>query len=172
MQTTWKPWTKWTWQASTPEQQSRKSGASWRKKKIFRRVQENQKKNKKGGRKQQLQPLRPPQSVGDFYLKESTRDSLLSQAESTTVGYPEIAQQYLAATGDSDGVKTENGALVLQCWQETPQKMCAAWVKTEWRHVFENKQCTVERCQAKNSLEKSSLALGAILSRALERGAV
>ena len=32
--------------------------------------------------------------------------------------YPEIAEMYLAATGDSAGVKTVNGKVVLNCWQD------------------------------------------------------
>ena len=46
--------------------------------------------------------------------------------ESVMVGFTEIADQYLAATGDSAGVKTVGGQLVLDCWQDGPWVSC--WV--------------------------------------------
>lgn len=39
----------------------------------------------------------------------------LVEAESVMVGFAEIAEQYLAATGDNDGVTTVGGNLVLKC---------------------------------------------------------
>lgn len=39
-------------------------------------------------------------------------------ADSVMKTYPEIAETYLAATGDSAGVKTVNGKVVLNCWQD------------------------------------------------------
>ena len=43
---------------------------------------------------------------------------LLSQAESVMTRAPETASLYLAATGDNNGVKTESGNTVLDCWQD------------------------------------------------------
>ena len=39
-------------------------------------------------------------------------------AESVGIGFPESAALYLAATGDTAGVKTENGQTVWDCYQE------------------------------------------------------
>jgi len=35
------------------------------------------------------------------------------------VAFEEIAEQYVTATGDTAGVKTVNGAVVLDCWQDS-----------------------------------------------------
>ena len=39
-------------------------------------------------------------------------------ATSVMVAFEEIAEQYVTATGDTAGVKTVNGAVVLDCWQD------------------------------------------------------
>lgn len=44
--------------------------------------------------------------------------SAVCQAESVMTINPQIAEHHLAATGDTNGVKMENGKTVLDCWQE------------------------------------------------------
>jgi len=45
-------------------------------------------------------------------------DRLLTCAESVMTINPQIAEHHLAATGDTNGVKMENGKTVLDCWQD------------------------------------------------------
>ena len=40
------------------------------------------------------------------------------EAASVMSTAPEVAVLYLSATGDSEGVKSESGSVVLNCWQE------------------------------------------------------
>jgi len=65
-------------------------------------------------------------------------------AESVEIGYQEIGDIYLAATGDAEGVEDKNGTKVLKCWQQKwwpspacrtkPIQDCAAVItgKTGW----------------------------------------
>lgn len=45
--------------------------------------------------------------------------SFSPQATSVMVAFEEIAEQYVTATGDTAGVKTVNGSVVLDCWQDS-----------------------------------------------------
>ena len=49
------------------------------------------------------------------------------EAESVMSLYPEIASVYLAATGDNNGVKTESGNTVLDCWQDLLGLLLCLW---------------------------------------------
>ena len=43
------------------------------------------------------------------------------------VAFEEIAEQYVTATGDTAGVKTVNGAVVLDCWQDSAVRVSILW---------------------------------------------
>lgn len=57
---------------------------------------------------------------GLFVKKVSEIDTnqVATCATAVQIGYPDIAQIYVDATGDTDGVETKNGALVLKCYQD------------------------------------------------------
>ncbi len=52
------------------------------------------------------------------HLPVQVTGSAVCQAESVMTIKPQIAEYHLAATGDTNGVKMENGKTVLDCWQE------------------------------------------------------